>query len=123
MTITELGKTECQLLQKEAEKALIAVADQYGLSLIPKGGRYGDTNLALRFEFRLPDDGAMPKDFPMKAKLLGVPEDCFGKSFMQGGSMYTITDLNLRRPKFPVSAKRNDGRGFKFSSNVTTRAK
>lgn len=53
--------------------------------------------------------------FAAKASILGLPADCFGKTFTAKGTQYRITGLHTNRPKFPVDAERvRDGMAFKF---------
>ena len=47
-----------------------------------------------------------------------LPPASLGMSFASGGRTYTIRGLNLKAPRFPVLADRDDGRGFRFPAET-----
>ena len=59
-----------------------------------------------------------PSDFAHKATMIGLPSDCFGKEFISGGTRYPITEINLRRRKYPVSATGPKGGRYKFTADT-----
>jgi len=103
------------------------LAAALGIQIIYRGGRYGEDTLTVKFEFQemtAHADGAsdaVPAAFARTAQMLGVPTDSFGKTFKQGQRTYTVVGLSTRRPKFPVSATRDDGKQFKFPMHVLNR--
>lgn len=75
---------------------------------------------AFLYEYTGPAPTSTPKStdaaFAANARVLGLPADCLGKTFMAKGTAYRITGIALNRPKFPVSAERvSDGMQFKFA--------
>lgn len=123
-TITKLDRPAVRKLQAEAEAALAAVAAKYGMLLNQGGGRFSDDRLAVKFEFAVAADAPAgtpaadmraPADFARKAMLAGLPEDCFGKTFRCGNAVYTVTGINLSRPKYPVEGEGPQGGRYKFT--------
>ena len=121
-TIDRFTKAEARELNKAAHEALKAVAEQFGLTIKPGSARYSEDSCTVKYEFGcLTEDGA-PAGFEDRAKMLRLPEDCWGKEFMINGTTYTITDLNLRRRKYPVSGKTSRGATYKFTADSVRRA-
>jgi hypothetical protein len=123
-TITTLDRSTVRKLQAEAEAALAAVAAKYGMLLKQGNGRFSNDRLAVKFEFAVAAEApkgktgagtGAPADFSRKARMVGLPEDCFGKTFRIGGTVYTIDEINLRRPKYPVSGTGPQGGRYKFT--------
>lgn len=46
-----------------------------------------------------------------------TPED-YGAKFHYGNSVYHLTGFNLNRPKYPFTARREDGKEFKFTEST-----
>lgn len=59
-------------------------------------------------------------EFASKCKRYGFEPEDYGKTFLSRGRAYKITEINTRRPKYPLSATRVDsGKGYKFSCAAT----
>lgn len=116
MTITTIDRPTTRILSEEAEQALKAVADKFGLKLVRGNGRYSPTSLTVKFDFQVIGSNGVSKKAAQGAGLLGLPTDIVGRQFKSGrGGLYTVTDINLRRPKYPVSATGPKGGRYKFS--------
>lgn len=105
-------------ISDEAEAALAAVAEKYGMTLSRGNGRFSPDRLTVKFDFAMATEAGAPSDFAQKAKMVGLPEDCFGKVFISGGTRYTITEINLRRRKYPVSGTGPQGGRYKFTADT-----
>jgi len=44
--------------------------------------------------------------------------DYVGKKFISKGVMFTVTDIKMNRPKYPISAVNSTGTGYKFTPSV-----
>ena len=113
--INTIDRPTCRTISDEAEAALKAVAEKFGLTLIRSNGRFSPTNLTVKFDFQVTGDNGVSKKATQGAALLGLPEDCIGKQFKSGGRMFTITDINLRRRKYPVGGSGPQGGKYKFT--------
>lgn len=116
--MTTLTRTTARSIQTEALAALKAVAEKYGMVVTPKTGSIGMAEVTLKFAFTVTAaETGVPANFASRAKTLGLPEDCYGKTFKVGRIEYRISDINLNAPTYPVLAERvRDGRRFKFGS-------
>lgn len=114
-------------LAEASEKALKAVADEFGVAVRYKSGSY-DSNIAtLRFEFaEVSADGAVhtreSAAFTHLARAYGLRAEMLGAEFKVATRTYTITGLNTRASKMPIQATRDDGRSFKFPAEVVAKA-
>jgi hypothetical protein len=120
-TITKFGRQQVRQVSDEAEAALQAVAEKYGLVLKRESGRYSANNFTAKFSFavKAADGSDAPASFARQASLLGLPEDCYGKVFQTwGGKSYKVTGINLRARKYPVLGEcLRTGKTFKFMSD------
>jgi hypothetical protein len=120
MKMTEIDRTSCLKLRTEALDALKVVADKYGLAVSHKGGRFSPENYTLNIDFTvLTGDGpdAIPATFARDAARVGIPTDCYGKTFTSRGKTFKITGIKTRNRKYPVLATSLvDGRSYKFDT-------
>lgn len=115
--ITKFGRPSCRKVSDEALEALQAVAEQYGLIVKNEPGSFTHNTFTAKFTFSVEaaDGTGAPADFAQKAALVGLPEDCFGKTFTDWRNVtFTITGINLRAKKYPVQVTKADGRAFKM---------
>jgi hypothetical protein len=118
-TVTKFDRKTCRTVSADAEEALEAVAAKFGLTLKRESGRFSHDSFTAKFTFAVvaADGSGAPADFARKARMLGLPEDCYGKQFVTGTGTYEVTGLNLRAKKYPVLGKRvRDGKTFKFTA-------
>lgn len=87
--------------------------------------RIGDGELTLKI--KIIDPKVKASNLTRRAKQLPGGSDMLGKRFnfpTPGGSrrMYEVTDINPRRPKYPITAKSlKSGKLFKFALATVTR--
>jgi len=105
----------CRLIAADVVEALKAVGEKHGMTITYEGGRYGDYTLDMKLKATITTEGGQPGDFAKHARLIGLPEDCWGKTFVSLGSgeSATITGIKLSRRKYPVSATTERGRQIK----------
>jgi hypothetical protein len=124
-TFTKLDRNAVKLIQSEVTLALTAIAEKYGLSYQVKSGSFSDTSFKASGEFSTPaSPDADRQEFVVAAEYIrknGSPiftEADFGATFIQGARRYTVTGLKPNRPAYPVTATREDGKGFKFPAQM-----
>lgn len=115
MKITRIGPNEARLIAEAALAALKPVAEQFGLSVAKSGGNYSATSLIEKFEFALVGENGEAqtreaRDFARFCGMFGLTADMLNKQFLNGGQLFTITGLNTKAPRFPVQARRSDGK-------------
>ena len=119
-----IDKTVANDLGDRIAAAMEKIAKDMGLTYTRGSGRYNETGYHTKVAFKALADGTTgePADFARNAMMLGLPADCFDKTFVSQGGIYRITGLVLRRRRYPVSAERvGDGKGFKFSETTIKR--
>lgn len=122
MKIENIDTNVCRMLSQEIEKAVKPVAEKYGLEIKVASGSYHSLEFRPKVVVSVISETGIPVGFPSTARLIGLPEDCYGKTFRQGSRQFKITGIELRRPKMPVSAQDVlTGKGFKFSVNSILR--
>lgn len=114
--ITGFDKTRVDFFIDVLTSMLKSVAQQYGLDLVPERSTYGPNSLTFKVTFRTMTDAGQPGDFAAKAARVGLPSDCWGKTFVARGELYIVRDIKPRNRKYPVIADRkSDGSSFKWA--------
>lgn len=122
-TITTIDRKACTTISRAAEEALKAVAEQYGLTLTIKGGKFDPSvgTFSPKVEFSVGDAGRKAWEASVGLLYSNYPaqwltaED-FGATFTSQGKTYELVGINLRAPKFPINAKcLTDGKTYKLT--------
>jgi len=122
--VDEMSRETTRHIQQEALVLLRGLAEQYGLAVLPEGGKFDTASATLKFRFCLPADapGAEKNErteFERYARMCGFNPNDYGKMFTYGGRQFTLVALKPGRPKFPVIGKTLDGRSrFKFQTHI-----
>lgn len=119
--ITKFNRSSCRTIGDEAEAALQAVAEKYGLVLKREAGRFNANNFTAKFTFAVEaaDGSGAPADFARKASVINLPEDCFGQKFTTYNGTFEVTGINLRARKYPVLGKHTStGKVYKFTAST-----
>lgn len=117
-----MTKAILKALANEIEDALQDIAKKHNVQIRRGNGTYGETNATLKLEISdISEDGAVldkeAETFLKMATHYGFVEDDLNKVFTSNGSKYSISGLNPRRSKYPVSAIRlSDGGKYKFTA-------
>jgi len=87
-----------------------AFARTQGLGVKRENGKFSANEYTFGFTFRLLTEAGAPAEFGSLARALGLPADCWGKTFVATGSMvaYKIIDIQLKNRKYPVICERVD---------------
>ena len=107
-----VGKMEA-LLKKEMSEEITL-----------KGARFNDENCTVKFEIATVTSEGTPvtkerRDFIKYAEsFYGIPGDMIDKTFIDRGCEYTITGMKIRSCKFPIIAKKSDGKSFVFKAKL-----
>jgi len=121
--IDKFNRDNVKTLTQAVEAALQVVAKEHGVILTLCGARFTTTTCTVKPEFgviTLVQDSsnlgstAVPAGFAKKARTLGLPEDCWKRTFQSRGTLYTIEDISLNRPKYPVTVSGPQGGKYKF---------
>jgi hypothetical protein len=81
--------------------------------------------MILKFEFKTADTAAIADaekaEFDRYAHLFGLEPTDFGAKFSANGKTYTVIGLDLKRRKFPIKVKGDDGKVQMFTDLVVDR--
>jgi len=122
--ITAFDKESVGFLSAMLMSMLKAAAREFGVTVKNEGGRYSPSSYTLRITFKILDPiTGMPADFPMKAAKIGIPKDCWGKTFFGAGPLseeYRIVDVKTRNRKYPVIAEtlESPAKRYKFTARL-----
>lgn len=115
-----MDKAIADKLYRELQTTLNAFAKAHNLTFKTGNGRYGSNSLRIPVElFEVTNDKtAEQAEFEKYATLFGLKPTDFGKTFTTCGETYTIVGLAMRSRKYPILAKKQDGRTVKFTTVV-----
>lgn len=124
--IKTFDRQACRDVRKELDLALAELGKKLGLSIKSGRGSFTPTDLTIKVECAVIGDGGevMNKEateFKQYAKSYGLEPTDLGKKFPFRHDEYTIVGLKGRSYKFPILAKRSDGKIFKFPSKDVLR--
>jgi hypothetical protein len=128
MKITEINRQIFKLIKDEMESACEGIAEKYGLSIKYKGGgRFGPSNGTLPFEIAVLAKGgkvlsAEVTEYNQFADRLDLDPKMLGAVVRFHGSLFTITGLTMRRPRFPINALSARGTRYKLPLDGVRRA-
>lgn len=117
-----MTKAILRALANEIEDALQDIAKKHNVSIKRGNGSYGETNATLKLEISdISENGTVldkeAETFLSMATIYGFKPDDLNKVFTSNGSKYSISGLNTRRSKYPISAIRlSDGGKYKFTA-------
>lgn len=113
-----LDRATVRVKMDALEEAIRAKASELGLNVEKVSGSFSATDLNLRVKMTDASDDAQEKlsdRADHEAELLGLNKKV-GDSFTTwGGKTYTITGINLRRRKYPVSVEGPQGGRYKMT--------
>jgi len=108
-------------MQDDMAKAVVDVAQKYGMRIKKNAARYSDLEVTLTLGLAAILTKAK-HDWERDAKLLGLEPGDFGRDFTVRGRTFCITGVNLGRTKYPVKAcEKGTTKAYKFDA-ATVRA-
>ena len=114
--IDRIDRSACRVITDKAEAALKVLADELGMTLSRETSRYGTDTVTVKMTFKVVGSNGVSKVDTSAATALGLPSDVIGRRFVAGRTTYTVTGINLRRPKYPVSGTGPKGGRYKFTT-------
>jgi hypothetical protein len=111
MEIRKFNKDNLKMLRAEIEAALKPVAEQHGIKInlgnISFSASEFRTQLTVSVTEDLNDEKVIERN-TRDSKLVGYSDNIVGKKISYRGNPYTVTGINLRKPKFCVVASPDD---------------
>lgn len=117
-----IDRTLLRNLRTRLDIALREVEDEFGLHMTTGNARFTDTNATLKLEISMINDGGeivskKAEAFKLYASNYGLNPTDLGKSFRSNGKRFTIAGLNTRAHRYPIIAKGERGKGYKFTAS------
>ena len=112
------------LIRKEIDQTLLAVAEKHGVAIEAGRCTFTATHATMKLEIsaRSGVSGEVitkeAEDFKRYAASFGLKEKDLNRKIQYGGAQYQIVGLKPRCRKFPVLARRGDGKLFKLAVSV-----
>lgn len=104
------AKVIMEIALKAAQKALKVE----GLTVERVGGGSFDST-SLTFKIKVQVKGAEKKNGLMDSQMLGFSKNIIGESWSRKRTTFTITAINMRRPKYPISTTTQNGARYKHT--------
>ena len=117
----EITKNNLRIFRNDFADAVKELESVYEVKIELGSISYNESSFKSRLTVTNIGDNGVPesnsKDFPLYAKMLGVPPEWMNKEFMtHNGDKLRIIGLNPRRPKNAVELEGvNDGKKYKAS--------
>lgn len=113
-----MNKTEIRKVNEAALKALHDVASSNGLVVTMKKGRFDSDGCLLTYEFahttKSGNSQRSEEDWKVLVSGTKIAKAKFGCKFRANGTTYTVCDVSLNRPIWPIVAKGPRGGKYKF---------
>lgn len=119
--IDKFDRTTCRKVGDRAEEVLTEVAESLGLTLTRETGRFTESTFTFKATFKTTTEAGRPIADTKNAILLGLPANVVGRQFTSNGKTFTVTGINMRRRKYPVSGEGVQGGRYKFTVDSVLR--
>jgi hypothetical protein len=116
MEIKSFDRANLKVLSMDINETLQAVGKKYGISIKTNGGTFDHISFRLKVECSVMQDGnVISKEetcFKQYASMYGMKPEDLGKNIIVGGKAYKVIGLRPSARRFPILAKRYDGKRF-----------
>ena len=125
--IKKLDRPTVKYIKKRLESAVKPLAEELGVAIDLGNCTFKTSNCKFQLKFAVldPDGKAMTEEsesFTSSAKLFGLEPDDLGKEFMYRRQSYTICGLKPKSRKYPVIARSDNGKDYKFACRTVLEA-
>lgn len=115
-----MDKATAKAIQDDLAKAIVDVAQKYGLRITKNHVSYTDTDVQLSFGFQVKDEMALRRkarqDWDDYCHQVHMAPEHLGQEFNVAGRIFIITGLDLGRKRYPITAVAKDnGKQYKFN--------
>ena len=124
MSIKTMTRVAAARVIESAGEAMATVAEEFDLTLRPERASYEEAGglVTIKHTFLVKTEGGVPLDFKRKCGLYDLSPEDFGAVFTTIHGTYTVTGINSRRRKYPISGRcTSTGKSYKFAAETVTR--
>jgi hypothetical protein len=118
--ITRFDKSAVKYIRKRLKAAVKPLAEELGVAIVIGNCTFNTSNC--RFQLKIAVLGSDGKavteeseSFVSNAKLFGFEPDDLGKKFIFQGQSYTICGFKPKSRKYPLIARSDNGKDYKFA--------
>jgi len=119
MTLTTMNRATAKKVAALAETALNEALEEMGIEVTRGHTSFGAAEMSTKFTFAVTAKQGEVKS--QDSELLGFDRNIVGLVFTQGSRRFTVTDIHLRKHKFPIIAKNDNGTAYKFGAKMVAR--
>lgn len=115
-----IGRMQAKVIRELVEKAAADALRSSGLEVEIDGTvKFDEATCTVKVKAFLADErDSVNED---DSKLLGFDRNIVGESFLSRTTVFTITGINMNRPKYPISASNARGTAYKFKVEQVAR--
>jgi hypothetical protein len=118
-------RDKCKQLRIELDTALKAIGEKLGMTIqVGRSMSFTDSAINIKLVASLPNattgviEPVEAKDFKANTWKWGLEASDLGRTFTHAGDTFEITGAKPKASKFPILAKRGDGKGYKFPADL-----
>jgi len=119
--MSKFDRSKVKEIHKDISDALALIAKKYGMLSLSTGTLSFNEN---KFTVRVTGISSLDA-FSYNTPVINARtssttplSDYVGKKFISKGVMFTVTDIKMNRPKYPISAVNSAGTGYKFTPSA-----
>jgi hypothetical protein len=115
------GKAQFDMFRMEVEQALQEVAKKYDINIKSGKIKYNENSLEMDLKASKKEVNGKSFDqseFEKVAFMYGFKPEDFGRQFNMSGKTFTLYGFKSSARTMPVLAKGNDGKNYKFGTEV-----
>ena len=121
--LKQFDSATLKMLRNDLDSALKVVADKYGIGVKAGNATYSPENATFKVELAVKNEGGMAvtkeaTEYKRMANFMGLKAEWLNQEFLFRGEKYLVVGLKPKSYKFPVLAKRYDGKVFKIPVNA-----
>ena len=118
--IKTIGRPQAKVIREIVEKAAADALKSSGLEVKIDGTvRYDSATCTVKVQAFLPEQ--MTARGEGDSQLLGFSDNIIGETFDSRGTTFTIKEIHLRKPKYPIIAVNDRGTRYKFPAEQVAR--
>lgn len=116
-----IDRTNLTRIRSSIQQALEAVADEYDVKISVGNASFTGNNASIKVDVAtIAENGEVntkeATDFKVCARRYGMAASDLGRTFHYDGHLFTLSGCKPRAKKYPILAKRLDGKTFKFGA-------
>jgi hypothetical protein len=118
--ITKLDKSAVKYIRRRLKAAVKPLAEELGIEIVIGNCTFKMSNCRFVLKVAVLDSDGKPvteesESFISNAKLFGFEPADLGKEFIFQGQSYTICGFKPKSRKYPLIARSNNGKDYKFA--------